>query len=149
MKYTLADNDLRKVGAACELAGVDVAYPMLDEKVTEVALSIPPEELIRNFRLRHFFKEAVSGFLPAEIITKKKQGFGMPFANWLVEEPRFNRLADDALVAIESRNLLSSSYIRRMRDAVAGRGDRQSVGAAWDVVVLELWLSEHAPDMPA
>jgi asparagine synthase (glutamine-hydrolysing) len=149
MKYTLADNDLRKVGAACELAGVDVAYPMLDEKVTELALSVPPEELIRNFRLRHFFKEAVSGFLPAEIITKKKQGFGMPFANWLVEEPRFNRLADDALVAIESRNLLSSSYIRRMRDAVAGRGDRQSVGAAWDVVVLELWLSEHAPDMPA
>jgi asparagine synthase (glutamine-hydrolysing) len=148
MKYTLADNDLRKVGAACELAGVEVAYPMLDETVVDLALSIPTDELIRGFRLRHFYKEAVSGFLPDEIITKTKQGFGMPFANWLVDEPSFNRLADDALGSLSNRHLIAPAYIERMRAAIAGRGDRRSVGAAWDLVVLELWLAEHAPDLP-
>jgi asparagine synthase (glutamine-hydrolysing) len=29
-KFTLADNDLRKVGRMCEIAGVRVSYPMLD-----------------------------------------------------------------------------------------------------------------------
>ena len=148
MKYTLADNDLRKVGAACELAGVEVAYPMLDETVVDLALSIPPDELIRGFRLRYFYKEAVSGFLPQEIINKTKQGFGMPFANWLVDEPSFRRLADDALSSLANRHLLAPAYMERMRAAIAGRGDRRSVGAAWDLVVLELWLAEHAPDLP-
>jgi asparagine synthase (glutamine-hydrolysing) len=148
MKYTLADNDLRKVGAACELAGVDVAYPMLDETVVDLALSIPIDELIRGFRLRHFYKEAVSGFLPEEIVTKTKQGFGMPFANWLVDEPSFRRLADDALSSLAKRRLLAPGYLEGMRAAIAGRGDRRSVGAAWDLVVLELWLAEHAADLP-
>ena len=30
-RITLADNDLRKVSHMCALAGVDVAYPMLDD----------------------------------------------------------------------------------------------------------------------
>ena len=35
LKYTLADNDLRKVSRMCEVAGVEVRYPLLDEALVE------------------------------------------------------------------------------------------------------------------
>jgi asparagine synthase (glutamine-hydrolysing) len=40
-KQTLADNDLRKVGRMTELAGVEVRYPMLDERLVEFAARLP------------------------------------------------------------------------------------------------------------
>ena len=145
MKYTLADNDLRKVGAACELAGLDYTYPMLDEDVVEVALSIPSDHLIRRLRLRHFYKSAVTGFLPNDIINKKKQGFGMPFSEWLATDPALNRLARDALADLERRCLIAPSYIHRARSALSEDNVPGLRGAAWDLVVLELWLQAHAP----
>ncbi len=33
MKFTLADNDLPKVNVSCALAGLPVAYPMLDDRL--------------------------------------------------------------------------------------------------------------------
>ena len=78
-KFTLADNDLRKVNRMCELAGVDVHYPMLQENMVEFAASIPSKWLMQGFELRSFYKEAMRDFLPKETLRKSKQGFGLPF----------------------------------------------------------------------
>ena len=40
-RLTLADNDLPKVTRMCELAGVDVAFPMLHDPVIDVSLALP------------------------------------------------------------------------------------------------------------
>ncbi|MBK1668962.1 hypothetical protein CKO28_13065 [Rhodovibrio sodomensis] len=148
MKYTLADNDLRKVAAACDLAGVEFAYPMLDEDVVEVALSVPSDHLIRRLRLRHFYKNAVAGFLPSDIINKKKQGFGMPFSQWLAADPGLNKLAQDALADLEQRDIIAPAYIHMARSGLSEDNAAGLRGAAWDLVVLELWLKAHAPGAP-
>ena len=36
-KFTLADSDLPKVTRMCELAGIDVAFPLLDDRVVSFA----------------------------------------------------------------------------------------------------------------
>ena len=46
-------------------------------------MGLPPDWKLRPFKLRWFFKEALRGFLPDEIITKKKHGFGLPFGVWM------------------------------------------------------------------
>ena len=76
LKITLADNDLRKVNQACELAGVDVRYPLLDERLMTFAAGVPPQIQLKDNRLRWFFKQALADFLPPAIIAKKKHGFG-------------------------------------------------------------------------
>jgi asparagine synthase (glutamine-hydrolysing) len=35
-----------------------------------------------------FFKEALRGFLPDEIIVKNKQGFGLLFGVWALKHPQ-------------------------------------------------------------
>src|SRR3989304_6363409 len=42
LQVILADNDLRKVNRMCELAGVRVRYPMLDEELVAFAARVPP-----------------------------------------------------------------------------------------------------------
>ena len=62
--YTLADNDLRKVGAVCALADVKVSYPMLHPAVVEMSTRVSPDTMMPGRKLRHFYKQAVVGFLP-------------------------------------------------------------------------------------
>jgi asparagine synthase (glutamine-hydrolysing) len=42
IKFTLADNDLRKVGGMTEAAGIDVRYPLLDDAMMDFSGEVPP-----------------------------------------------------------------------------------------------------------
>src|SRR5947208_1101643 len=79
LKYTLTDNDLPKVVTACKVAGVDVAFPFLDDAVVAFAERLDPDLKLKGLQLRWFFKHALREFLPPEILTKTKHGFGLPF----------------------------------------------------------------------
>ena len=73
--HTLADNDLRKVNRMCQLAGIDVEYPMLDDRLVEFSTRVSSARKMYRNRLRDFYKRAVADLLPAEIINKPKHGF--------------------------------------------------------------------------
>jgi asparagine synthase (glutamine-hydrolysing) len=75
-RYTLAEADLPKVCGTTALAEVAVGFPFLDPRLVDFSLRLPTEYKLKGQELRWFFKEALRGFLPDEIITKKKQGFG-------------------------------------------------------------------------
>ena len=81
-RYTLAENDLPKVCGTAALAGVAVGFPLLDDDLLAFSLRLPADYKLKGLQLRWFFKEALRGFLPDEIIAKKKQGFGLPFGVW-------------------------------------------------------------------
>src|SRR3546814_19061977 len=74
LKQALADADLRKVTGMCDLAGIDVAFPFLDDDLVAFCATIPPELHLKVGRLRAFFKDAFRDFLPEEVIAKKKHG---------------------------------------------------------------------------
>ena len=75
-RYTLGEADLPKVCGSTSLAGLSVGFPFLDAALLEFSLRLPVDYKLKGLKLRWFFKEALRGFLPDEIITKKKQGFG-------------------------------------------------------------------------
>jgi asparagine synthase (glutamine-hydrolysing) len=141
LKQTLADNDLRKVNRMCEFAGVEARYPMLDEAVVAFSGRIAPTEKVRGLRLRHFFKQALRDFLPAETIAKSKHGFGLPFGLWLRSHPRLAELADASLAAFAKRGWMRRDFIDRL--LTAHRQDHATYYGAmiWVVVMLEHWLA--------
>ncbi len=63
-KFTLHDNDLVKVNAACGFAGVDVAYPMIDPELVRFSSSIPGAVKLKGGQLRWFYKHSFKNFLP-------------------------------------------------------------------------------------
>jgi len=139
-QITLADNDLRKVSQMCALAGVDVAYPMLNDELVEFSCQIPSAWKIKGGSLRHFYKQALTGWLPQETIHKTKQGFGLPFGVWMKTYSPLREMAYDNLLKLKTREFVRPEFIDR---AIAMH---QSEHAAyygelvWILTVFELWM---------
>jgi asparagine synthase (glutamine-hydrolysing) len=142
-QYTLSDNDLRKVETMSKLAGVRVSYPMLHPDIVGLSMRVPPGMKMPGTLLRHFYKEAMAGYLPDEIIQKKKQGFGLPFGLWLKETPELRSQIDEALLSLRSREIVRADFIDRLLH-LHGQEDAKYYGVfIWVLAMLEQWFREH------
>ena len=145
-KFTLADNDLRKVGKMCELAGVRASFPMLDEEFVEHSIQVPSSEKISGYELRTFFKNAVRGFVPDIVISKKKHGFGLPFGVWLKTDIALQELVYGSIRQLRDRDLFDGGFLDRVI-AEHRHGHAGYYGyAIWDLVMLEQWLEHHTTE---
>jgi asparagine synthase (glutamine-hydrolysing) len=144
LKYTLADNDLPKVMRSCELAGVDVRFPMLDEPVVTFSASLAPELKLRRTQLRYFFKEALRDFLPDEIITKRKHGFGLPFGLWLRKHRPLQELVGDSLAALKKRQIVRREFIDELMGTYVADHAAYYGTMAWVLMMLEQWFQQHS-----
>ncbi len=111
LQTVLSDNDLRKVSRMCELAGVRVRYPMLDEEVIEVSAKIPPDMMMPGLRLRDFYKRTFTEFLPDGIINKKKHGFFIPVITWLIERGDLHDYIQDCVASFRKRDILLPAFL--------------------------------------
>lgn len=145
-QFTLADNDLPKVTRMCELAGVDVAFPMLHDPVIDFSLALPPDHKLRGGTLRWFFKEALRDFLPPEIIAKEKHGFGLPVGIWLQEHRALHELAGDSLTGLARRGIVRRDFLRQLVDQHLREHGAYYGTMVWILMMLELWFQsrEHA-----
>jgi len=142
-KITLADNDLRKVNRMCELNGVRVRYPMLDDDVVDLSTRVPPGMKIRGRKLRDFYKRSFADFLPREIIFKRKHGFGLPFGEWLKTEPVLRELTYPALQRLKARGIYRAECIDTLVTTHRDGHASYYGGMVWALLMLELWLDEH------
>lgn len=145
LKFTLADNDLPKVTRVCDLAGVDVAFPLLHESVVSFSAMLAPDLKLRGTRLRYFFKEALRSFLPREIIAKKKHGFGLPAGVWLASYGPLRELAGDALAGLAKRRIVRSDFLDGLLDKRLHEHPAYYGTMVWVLTMLELWFQAHAP----
>lgn len=142
-QYTLSDNDLRKVGIMCALAGVRVSYPMLDQRVIDLALRVPAAMKLKGLTLRTFYKRAMEGFLPPAIIAKTKHGFGLPFGDWLRTHAGLADLIHGLLSDLKRRRIVSVAFIDGLIDGHR-TGHASYFGyAIWDLAMLEAWLQAN------
>jgi len=148
-KYILADNDLPKVVGTATLAGVDVGFPLLDDRLLEFSLRLPPELKVRGRKLRYFFKEALRGFLPDEIIAKKKHGFGLPFGVWLLRDRALRDFAQASVAALASRGVIQPSLSRLLFDERIGEHAGYYGEMVWVLMMLERWLGRPPDEIGA
>jgi asparagine synthase (glutamine-hydrolysing) len=143
LKITLADNDLPKVHKSCELAGMEVAFPFLNDAMVAFSARLTPRQKLNGTQLRWFFKEALRGFLPDEIITKQKHGFGLPFGVWLQQHKPLQQLASDSLSDLKGRGVVRPEFI----DQLLGHHLVEHAGyhgtMVWVLMMLEQWYRQR------
>jgi asparagine synthase (glutamine-hydrolysing) len=144
-QFTLSDSDLRKVNTMCELAGVKVSYPMLDARVIDLANRVTPGQKMERLELRSFFKKAMRGFLPAEILDKTKHGFGLPFGDWLKSDAKLAELIYSHLNDLKKRRLVRPAFLDELIDSQRSGHAMYYGYAIWDLAMLEAWFKAHAP----
>lgn len=144
-RYTLADCDLPKVVGTTALAGVGVGFPMLDDRLLAFSQKLPTTYKLKGFQLRWFFKEALRGFLPDEILTKKKQGFGLPFGVWINTHPALKALATDSLHSLAKRGVVRTDFVQTLISQRLPEHPAYYGEMVWILMMLEQWLAAKAP----
>ena len=145
LKLTIGDNDLLKVTRTAELASVNVRFPFLHPALVAFTNSLPVSYKVRGLEKRYLFKRAFHTLLPAETLTKRKHGFGVPTSVWLKEHAAFRELARDTLLSPRTRQrgyfhhgALETLFERHAGDSTPYYGD-----ILWAVLMLELWHRRH------
>ena len=146
LKLAVSDNDLFKVNRMAEQQGIQVRYPYLDSHVGEASGRIPAGLKVKGWSKRYIFKQAFAKFLPEEILTKKKHGFGLPTGDWLRSHAGFRELARSLL--LDSRSIQRGYFQRSALEGLLKTHDEERSGYfgshIWNFMMLELWHRNHA-----
>ena len=128
-----------------QLAGVEVGFPLLDDDLVDFSLELGPNLKVRGLTLRYFFKEALRGFLPDEIIRKRKHGFGLPFGLWLVRHEPLQRLARTSVDRLIERGVIRDDLVRELFSIRLHEHAGYFGEMIWILMMLERWLQAKAP----
>jgi asparagine synthase (glutamine-hydrolysing) len=79
----LSNNLTYKVDIALAAHGIEGRAPFLDHRLLEWTQSLPAEELVRGRQKKVLLRAAYANDLPPEVLSRPKQGFGAPIAQWL------------------------------------------------------------------
>ncbi len=145
-QFTLADNDLVKVGTSCRAAEIEVRYPMLNAEVIDLSCRISSKDKLPGSKLRDFYKRSCRGFLADSTLNKSKKGFGLPFGVWLLEHHGLRELAGDSLESLKKRGIYRAEFIddtQRLHQT----GHAAYYGElVWVMMMLEQWFQHHQPN---
>jgi asparagine synthase (glutamine-hydrolysing) len=83
----LPDDILVKIDRASMQFGLETRAVFLDNDLVEFCRRLPTCWKYRNGQRKYLLRKALEGWLPANILARKKKGFGMPLAQWLRTSP--------------------------------------------------------------
>ena len=135
----LLDDLLPKVDRMSMAHGLEVRSPFLDAELIEYAARIPSAHKLRGITLKRVLKRAVGDLMPAELLTRRKRGFGVPLRRWFRED--LTGYVDATLGARDARvrHHLCGDTIDRL--ILEHRANRQDHGhALWMLLTLEVFL---------
>jgi asparagine synthase (glutamine-hydrolysing) len=130
---------LLKVDRMSMSTALEVRSPFLDYRVQELAARMPEQMKLRGGTTKWALRElARRRGVPADLVDRPKQGFGVPIGPWLRRELR--PWVEDLLLdpASLSRGYFDPQQVRRL---LAGHldGSADNPFKVWNLAVLEQW----------
>lgn len=136
---SLPDDMLFKVDRMSMAHGLEVRVPLLDHRVVEYALSLPPAWLVSPLPIegKRLLRKAAAPLLPKGILRRPKHGFVVPLNRWL--KRHFLPMMDDLFAPKSAKvfGYVDESGVRALLKEPMGQRPREDLYA---LLVLELWL---------
>ena len=136
----LTDDILTKVDIASMAHSLEVRCPLVDQDLMVFAASLPGDVKLRGLQTKLILREVAKPLLPEKILSRRKQGFGLPIDRWMRED--LAPLSRDLLLdqTARERGLFDPSAIEALlqqQQRGEPRGDQ-----IWALMMLELWYRE-------
>lgn len=138
LQYLPADI-LTKVDRMSMANSLEVRSPLLDYELVEFMAGLPLHLKLRNGTTKYLLRKLCAKWLPASVLTKRKQGFAIPKDRWFRTELR--GAAEEILL---DKRTLSRGYFREgtmrafLRHHATGKRDYSNW--IWCLIVLEMWF---------
>jgi asparagine synthase (glutamine-hydrolysing) len=141
-RHYLPDDILVKVDRATMAHSLEARCPLLDHRVIELAAA---QDAVRHGDARatkRLFRKVIQPWVPAEVLTRPKRGFGVPLRRWFHEG--LIGWAQAILVdpRTRQRGWTTAPEVDRLLQQHA-RGHRDHAKRIWALVCLELWARQH------
>jgi asparagine synthase (glutamine-hydrolysing) len=146
----LTDDILVKVDKASMLNSLETRTPMLDQHLVAYVASLPSALRTRDGTLKYLLKLVAADMLPADVLTRRKHGFGIPLERWLRRD-----LAGYARDLLDSprahqRGIFEPAYVRNLLRSHSGSRIMRTGAQIWTLLCLELWFQVYMdPPRPA
>lgn len=134
----LPDDILVKLDRMAMATSLEGRSPFLEPELASFALSLPESMRVRDGRGKHLLRKVAEPWLPSRAISKPKQGFAIPIAEWF-RGPLSGLAADTfASRSFRERGLCDPQAADSLLAThLSGRVDHSE--ALWQVLCLELW----------
>jgi asparagine synthase (glutamine-hydrolysing) len=142
LRTYLLDDLLPKADRMSMAHGLEVRSPLLDDDVVELAFKLPPTLKVRGWARKRVLKEAVRDLLPADLLNRRKRGFGVPLDRWFREDLR--SYAEGTLTGSGARigQLVDHEAVRTLvAEHMGGRANHGH--AIWSLLTLEVFLRQE------
>jgi asparagine synthase (glutamine-hydrolysing) len=117
---------------------VELRVPYLDRALVEQAGRIPADVKHLGGEQKWILAEAAADWLPPEVRTREKTGFGAPLRHWLSADLRDDMRATLLGERFLARGLFRRDGVSRMLDDLA-TGRRDVAYIVWAVYTFEVW----------
>jgi asparagine synthase (glutamine-hydrolysing) len=136
IKTYLTDDILAKVDRASMAVSLETRAPLLDHKLMELVATIPSSLKLRGMNGKYILKKALEKILPADVLYRRKMGFGVPLARWFRGD--LKDLAHSVIFDASRDGLLNPSTVQQVwREHQSGARDRAT--ELWIVLMFRLW----------
>jgi len=143
LRFTLADNDLPKVARACELAGLSVRFPLLDDPVVAFSATLPP-----RLKLGHPVAVLLQGSaarLPARRDHHQDQArLRLAHRPLAAEPPPLRQLALDSLADLKKRGIVRAEFIDELTSTHVAAHAGYYGTMVWVLMMLEQWFQRRS-----
>jgi len=113
---------------------VEARVPFLDPSLVEYAYRIPLDQKISNGQTKLVLKDAISDIVPPWVLSRRKQGFGAPVANWMTS--RLGSVFRELLRDEGLRRYFDVTMIEAQLDRLPDKPSRFSL---WPIMNFALW----------
>jgi asparagine synthase (glutamine-hydrolysing) len=121
--------------------GLETRVPFLDHRVIELAWQLPMRMKIRGGQGKWALRQLLQQHVPVDLVSRPKQGFSIPLADWLR-----GPLRDWAEALISPTGLEQAGYLhgatvmKKWQEHQSGKTDWHN--ALWSVLMFQAWLQE-------
>ncbi len=144
IKLVLENDMLVKVDRMSMANSLEVRVPFLDHRIVDFSLQLPVDFKINKQSRKRILKDTFADLLPAEILTRSKQGFEVPLLKWFRNELKSeieNNYLEDSF--IREQKLFNPDYIKQLKKQLFSVNPDDAVAKTWAIIVFQHWWKQN------
>lgn len=132
----LPEDILTKIDRMSMLHSLETRVPLLDHELVELAFSCPAAIRFKEKNLKYLIKKILLGKVPDEILVHKKQGFGVPLADWFRKD--LKEFMRSLLAESQTDRFINDRFVRQMFD-LHQKGGRDFSRKLYAILFYKYW----------